>query len=46
MDADGGNVRRIATGVEPTWSSDGRRIAFTRETSPPDIYVVNAAEEG
>jgi len=29
------------TGDEPSWSSDGRSIAFTRETSPPDIYVVS-----
>ena len=46
MDAQRGNARKVVTGDEPSWSSDGRSIAFTRETSPPDIYVVKAAGGG
>jgi len=46
MDAQGEHVRKLAAGDEPSWSSDGRSIAFTRETNPPDIWVVNAAGGG
>ena len=47
MDADGGNVRRVATGIEPTWSSDGKRIEFTSDTTNhSDIHVVNASGGG
>ena len=47
MDADGSHVRRIAKGMEPTWSSDGKRIAFTSDlTSHSDIDVVSAAGGG
>lgn len=46
MDADGGNKQRLTEyedGAEsPTWSHDGRRIAFTRGRWADDYY--NAAE--
>ena len=36
-----------ATGIEPTWSSDGKRIAFTSDpTSHSDIFAVNASGGG
>lgn len=32
MDADGSNVRWVTAGFQPTWSPDGRRIAFHART--------------
>ena len=34
MGAQGGYARKVVTGDEPSWSSDGRSIAFTRESQP------------
>ena len=49
MDADGENERRLtrnaASDASPTWSADGKRIAFARipsESSHYDLYVMNA----
>jgi Tol biopolymer transport system component len=39
-DARGGRLRRVTTGDYPTWSPDGRRIAFCRKGA---LYVVPAA---
>jgi len=46
-DADGGNPRRLtkhpADDLSPTWSPDGRRIAFvSNRAGSPQIYVMNA----
>jgi uncharacterized protein YjdB len=45
MDADGGNVQRIAAGAgtdgEPAWSPDGRRIVFvSARAGAPQLYSV------
>ena len=49
MDADGTNTRRLTSTSEddghPTWSPDGRRIAFERGV-PGDIFVMNADGSG
>jgi TolB protein len=48
MRADGSHLRRVTTrahDVVPTWSPDGRHIAFTRNDpvhGDPEIYVVDA----
>jgi TolB protein len=40
-------VRRLAAGTQPNWSSDGRRIAFTNESSGRSaIYVVGSNGKG
>jgi Tol biopolymer transport system component len=50
MDADGSNRVRLTTDIadefDPTWSADGRKIAFSRAAGNPDgnvdIYVMDA----
>jgi len=48
MDADGANIRTVATGVEldaPAWSPDGRRMTFARardSRTKADVFVVDA----
>jgi dipeptidyl aminopeptidase/acylaminoacyl peptidase len=32
-----------ATDVSPTWSPDGRKLAFVRTSSRPQLYVVDIA---
>ncbi len=38
--ADGSNETRLASGSYPTWSPDGKHIAYLSDTE--DLYVVNA----
>jgi Tol biopolymer transport system component len=46
--ADGSSLRRLAAGVSPAWSWDGRQIAFNGfdSTSAPPIYVINVDGSG
>src|SRR6266540_1182005 len=53
VDADGTGLRRLTTGpaadVDPSWSPDGRRVAFCRQEgdgSTAEIYVMNADGSG
>jgi TolB protein len=51
MNADGSGQKRLARissyGVPPTWSADGRRLAFVRGHGPnAEIYVVNSDGSG
>jgi TolB protein len=41
INADGSGLRRITDGVDPTWSPDGQRIAFTRWHDPRGVWVVD-----
>jgi Tol biopolymer transport system component len=43
MRSDGGNVRKVADGVDPSWAPDGRRIAFAADG---EIQVANADGTG
>ena len=40
---DGSGAERLTEGWKPTWSPDGRRIAFAR---PPDVYTMRADGSG
>jgi hypothetical protein len=44
--ADGTGLTRITDGVDPTWSPDGRQIAFTRWRDPRGVWVINADGSG
>jgi Tol biopolymer transport system component len=52
VNGDGSGLRRLTTGAaqefDPSWSPDGRRIAYRVESGPAaaDIYVMNADGSG
>lgn len=46
MRADGSQVRKLAEGFSPSWSRDGRWIAFERLRGRMEIYVMNADGSG
>jgi dipeptidyl aminopeptidase/acylaminoacyl peptidase len=42
VNADGTEAVTLASGLDPAWSPDGKRIAFTRWSEPQGICVMNA----
>ena len=43
VNGDGSNLTRITTGaIDPVWSADAKRIAFTRWSYPPGLFIANA----
>lgn len=42
VDADGGRLTHLTTGMDPSWSSDGTQITFSRWTTPWGVYLINA----
>lgn len=42
VNGDGSNLTRVSYGLDPAWSPDGTRIAFTRWNEPAGLYVANA----
>jgi len=42
VDVDGGNLRSLASdAATPTWSADGRAVAFVRSAKGPDIWLLD-----
>ncbi len=42
VNADGTGLRAVGSGIDPAWSPDGARIAFTRWSGQQGVYVMNA----
>jgi Tol biopolymer transport system component len=47
INADGSDLQRITDGIDPTWSPDGKEIAFVRWREPRGVWVIDtdAADE-
>lgn len=41
INADGSGLRRLTDGLDPAWSSDGKKVAFARWRDPRGIYVID-----
>lgn len=42
INADGSGLKRIANGIDPTWSPDGKQIAYVSWEEPRGVWVVNS----
>ncbi len=42
VNGDGSNLQRVTYGLDPNWSPDGKRIAFSRWNAPAGLYTANA----
>ncbi len=42
VNANGGGAATLTSGLDPVWSPDGKKIAFTRWSVPQGVYVMNA----
>jgi hypothetical protein len=46
IDADGTGLKRIGSGIDPTWSPDGKQIAYVSWQDPRGVWVVNSDGTG
>jgi hypothetical protein len=42
VNGDGTNLKRVTSGIDPSWSPDGKQITFARWGAQAGIYVANA----
>ena len=45
INAAGSGLQRVADGLDPAWSPDGKRLAFTRWRHPWGLYLLEAGGE-
>ena len=46
VNADGSELTRLTSGMDPDWSRDGSQITFSRWTEPWGIYTINSDGTG
>jgi dipeptidyl aminopeptidase/acylaminoacyl peptidase len=46
VNADGSDLTRLTTGMDPDWSPDGSQVTFSRWSQPWGIYAINADGSG
>ena len=47
IDAAGGNLRQLTDGLDPSWSPDGRQVAYTRwDGADAGLWIIGADGAG
>ena len=44
VNGDGSQLTRVTYGLDPNWSPDGKKIAFSRWNAPAGLFIVNVGD--